>query len=581
MTMQIALLSSFNADLFPPWLSRFLREENQFQATFYVSGFGQYQQDILDPSSNLYQAHPDIVILLLDSQDLFADLLQKPFYYPPEARRMLVERELAHLRHMIELIDANLPASILLLNTLVAPPTTALGLLEHNSPYSIRAAISQYNAGLIELVQRGERMYVVDCEALALELGWQVWNDERMWLLGRMRLSRRALEHVARRYGATIKAIYGAPKKVLALDADQTLWGGSIGTDGLSGIQIGHEGVGLAYRQFQQELLTLHRRGILLALVSKNNPEDVAEVLDTHPGMLLRREHFAALRVNWEDKASNLRQIAQELQLGLESFVFMDDSPVECAWVQDQLPDVQVIRMPNEPAEAVRVLRESNAFATLTLTDEDLERGHYYHQQRQRREQQHAASSLEEFYASLEMRALIEPVTSATLARAAQLTQKTNQFNLTTRRYSESAVRAFAEGSASDVYTLTLRDRYGDNGLVGVAIMCWEGENARIETLLLSCRVMGRTVETALLAFLATAAREHGARYLVGEFLPTPKNAPVRDLYPRHGFLPLEGEEAGRWWRHDLHAAQTPLVAPPYITLEVSTEVEHVTNATD
>ena len=293
--------------------------------------------------------------------------------------------------------------------------------------------------------------------------------------------------------------------------------------------------------------------------------------------MVLKREHFAALRVNWEDKASNLRQIAEELNLGLESFVFVDDDEVECAWVRDQLPEVQVLKMPVEPAEAVRMLRESDVFATLTLTSEDFTRGERYCEAQQRREQQHAANSLEAFYASLEMRAVIQPVTSATLARVVQLTQKTNQFNLTTRRYSESEVRAFARNAASDVYTLTLSDRYGDNGLVGVAIMKWEGENARIETLLLSCRVMGRTVETVFLAYLAETALSHGALYLVGEFLPTQKNMPVRDLYKRHAFMPLDND--GRRWRFDLQTAR--LSAPDYIALELPKEVPNAASATD
>ncbi|GHO56598.1 HAD-IIIC family phosphatase [Ktedonobacter robiniae] len=419
-------------------------------------------------------------------------------------------------------------------------------------------------------------MYIVDCEALALELGWHVWNDERMWLLARMRLSRRALEHVARRYYLTIQAIYGSPKKVLALDADQTLWGGVIGVDGVAGIQLGHEGIGLAYRQFQLEALTLYKRGVLLALVSKNNLADVLEVLDTHPEQVLKREHFAALRVNWDDKASNLRQIADELNLGLESFVFVDDDNVECAWVRDQLPEVLVLKMPAEPAEMVRGLRESDAFATLKITDEDLVRGRRYREQ-QRQQQQHTASTLKAFYASLEMRAVIQHVTPATLVRVAQLTQKTNQFNLTARRYTEAEVSAFARDPGHDVYTLTLYDRYGDNGLVGVAIVQWEGESARIETFLLSCRVMGRTIETAFLASIADAALARGMRYLIGEFLPTQRNVAVRELYKLHKFVSLDTD--GCLWQLDLHT--TSLSAPDYIELELPEEIRNAAPTTD
>ena len=249
--MQIALLSSFNADLLSPWLARFLREESQLQLDFYISGFGQYRQEILDLESGFYKAQPEIVILLLDGQDLFADLIQSPLDYPSDVGRARVERELISLGGAIDLIRKRLPDSILLLNTLAAPPTTSLGLLEHNSPYTVRGAISAYNVGLVELVQQTEQAYIVDCEAFAMEVGWNVWSDERLWLLARMRLSRHALEHVARRYYATIRAIYRSAKKVLAVDADHTLWGGIVGADGVAGIDLGHEGIGLAYRQFQ------------------------------------------------------------------------------------------------------------------------------------------------------------------------------------------------------------------------------------------------------------------------------------------------------------------------------------------
>lgn len=565
--MNIALLSSFNADLLPHQLSPLL-QESHIQANFYRSGFDQYRQEILDPASALYRFAPDIVILLLDCQDVFADLFHNPFGYQEEQRQARVENELHNLRRYVELMRERLPNSTLFLNTLASPPTTTLGLLEYNSPYSVRGAVAWYNIGLAKLARQVTHTYIVDCEALATEMGWGEWIDERLWLLGRMRLSRGALARLAQRYKSAIRATHGMAKKVLALDADNTLWGGVIGTDGLEGIQIGHEGIGLAYRQFQMEILNLYRRGVLLVLISKNNPQDVYEVLDNHPAMLLKREHFAALQVSWQDKATSLQQTAAQLNLGLESFVFVDDSPFECAWVQDRLPEVQVLHLPQDPAEFVSALRELDAFASLAITNEDLARGQLYREEQQRQTLQHATGSIEEFYASLGMRAVIRSVTTATLARTAQLTQKTNQFNLTTRRYTEADINALAEHPANKIYTLSLSDCFGENGLVGVAILTWEGEIARLDTFLLSCRVMGRTVETAFLAFLAACAQAHGARYLAGEFLPTQKNMPVRDFYKQHGFAPHDTD--GRWWRYDLQA--NSLSVPAYITLDIPGE---------
>lgn len=568
--MKVALLSSFNADLVPGYLAPLLQERH-LDAAFYISGFDQYRQEILDPASNFYASKPDVVLLLLDSQDIFADLIQNPLDYVPERRHARVQSELRNMQHAIEFIHRRLPGVVLFLNTLAAPPTTSLGLLEYNSPYSVRGAVAQYNAGLVELARQATRTYIVDCEALAAEMGWEAWTDERMWLLGRMRLSRSALEAVAGRYRSAIWAACGTPKKVLALDADNTLWGGVVGTDGVEGIQVGYEGLGLAYREFQAEILNLYKRGVLLVLVSKNNPDDIYEVLDTHAAMLLRREHFSALCVNWQDKVANLRQAAAQLNLGLESFVFVDDSSFECAWIQDQLPEVQVLHLPPDPADFVHALRRLDTFTTLALTEEDLARGKLYREEQQRKECQQSAGSLEEFYRSLEMHVQIRHMSGATLKRAAQLTQKTNQFNLTTRRYTEADLSRIAGLPQSQVFTLSLSDRFGDNGLVGVAILICEGENSRIDTLLLSCRVMGRTVETAFLAFLADWARANGSHALVGEFQPTRKNMPVRDLYEHHGFEPLDA--AGTWWRYDLQNGR--FCAPDYMKLDLPKEMNN------
>ncbi|HET8840912.1 MAG TPA: HAD-IIIC family phosphatase [Ktedonobacteraceae bacterium] len=561
--LKIALLSSFNADLLSPRLSQLL-QESSIETSFYVAGFAQYQQEILNPDSGLYRARPDLIILLLDSQDVFADLIQHPLDFLPEQQLARIEDELSNLHQYIELLHTRLPGTILFLNTLVAPPRTSLGLLEHNSPYSVRGVIARYNIKLSELARQKMHSYIVDCEALAAEIGWKEWNDDRLWLLGRMRLSRQALEALAGSYSSAVRALHGNVKKVLVLDADNTLWGGTIGTDGVGGIQIGYEGIGLAYQQFQAEILNLYKRGIILALVSKNNQDDVYEALDTHPTLLLRREHFAACYINWQDKVTNLRDLAEQLNLGLESFVFVDDSSFECAWVQDQLPEVQVLHLPQDPAEFVRALRGLDAFATLVLTHEDLTRGKLYRAQQQHKELRQASGSLQEFYVSLEMHAIIRPLTPATLARAAQMTQKTNQFNLTTRRYTEADIRALAEQPGNEIYTLVLSDRFGDQGIVGIAILIWEGETARLDTLLLSCRAMGRALETAFIAVLANCARAHNARYLLGEFLPGKKNMPVRDFYRQNGFAPLDTD--GHWWRYDLLADN--LTAPDFITLD-------------
>ena len=276
------------------------------------------------------------------------------------------------------------------------------------------------------------------------------------------------------------------------------------------------------------------------------------DVLEKHPEMLLRPQHFAAMRINWIDKAQNLRDIAEELSLGLDSIAFLDDNPVERQRVSTEIPEIQVIEMPEDAAQYASVVRQSPFFERLSLSSEDKERGRYYAEERQRRDIQNSATSIEDFYRSLTMEAEVAEVDLQSLARVAQLTQKTNQFNLTTRRYSEQEISDLIRNPHCRVYFLRSRDRFGDNGIVGVAISKTEGDCCEIDTFLMSCRVIGRTLEKAILSQIAQDARATGARRLEGWYLPTAKNVPAKDFYPSNGFTIVEQKEGRMLWRCDL-----------------------------
>jgi FkbH-like protein len=302
---------------------------------------------------------------------------------------------------------------------------------------------------------------------------------------------------------------------------------------------------------------------VILALCSKNNPEDALEVLDRHPHMLLRREHFAAMRINWQEKALNLQEIARELNIGLDSLVFLDDNPVEVARVRRQVPEVLAYQLPRAPERYAAFLAGLPVFEVLSLTEEDRRRGEEYRQQAQRRHLESSCTSLEEFYRKLEMRANIAPATPATLPRIAQLTQKTNQFNLTTRRYTEAEIAARLAAGEWQVYTLELEDRFGKSGLVAVGILRPEGDAMWIDTFLMSCRVMSRTVEQTFLHHLATVAARQGYRRLIGEYIRTAKNNVVADFYPSQGFTPVRVSQTGSVWALPLHGLT--LRPSPYI----------------
>jgi FkbH-like protein len=285
--------------------------------------------------------------------------------------------------------------------------------------------------------------------------------------------------------------------------------------------------------------------------------------------MLLKPEHFAAMRINWNDKAQNLRETAVELNIGIDALAFLDDNPVERAQVRAALPDVRVIELPNDASGFADAVRDSPLFERLTISREDSQRTAFYAAERERNLAEEAFTSKEDFYRSLEQEAEIAMLGPANLARISQLTQKTNQFNLTTRRYSEQQISDLAAHPGCQVVSLRVRDRFGDHGLVGVAITQDQknDHSCDIDTFLLSCRVIGRTVETALLSHLAETARARGLRYLRGWFLPTKKNVPAKDFYAQHGFTLQSSNGEGSLWVLDLQRSR--IECPEWVKLHI------------
>jgi FkbH-like protein len=440
------------------------------------------------------------------------------------------------------------------------PAFAADGLLDGVVGAGQRGAIDRLNEAVRRIAAEHRGVYVLDYDALVARHGRAAWGDPHKDLAMRVPMTPAAFAALADEYMRFLHPLTGRIAKALAVDLDNTLWGGIIGEDGAAGIQVGVEYPGSAYLAVQHELKRLSRRGILLALCSKNNWAEAKDVLDTHPEMLLRASDFSAIRVNWNDKAENLRAIAGELNIGLDAIAFLDDNPVEREWVRAQLPEVHVLDVPNDPIGVADALRRSPLFERLELSAEDRERAGQYRAQHDRAAAEAASGSVEEFLRSLEMTAELADVTPATLTRVAQLTQKTNQFNVTTRRYTEEQVSRFSAAADHLVRTVRVRDKYGDNGLVGVLMVSASNGRCEIDTLLLSCRVIGRSVETLLLAEAEAFARNRGATILSGRFIPTPKNAPARAVFESHGFARCAEDSGGTTWELDLTRAS---IAPP------------------
>jgi FkbH-like protein len=528
----------------------------------WVSDFNAYAQEMLAPDSALYRFHADVVVLALQTRDLIPDIWTRfPDLSAAEVETLL-SQAIADLRAWILAFRSHSQANLILHNMEI-PCTPSMGLLDRQQQAGQTDAILKLNAEIQRLAREHTGIFVLDYDGLMARYGRERWHDERRWLTMRMPIAADALNSLAQEYVRFLLPLKGRICKALVVDLDNTLWGGVLGEEGLHGIQIGQEYPGAAFLQLQRALLDLYRRGVILAVCSKNNLPDAMEVFEKRAEMLLKPEHFAALRVNWQDKAQNLREIAAELNIGIDALAFLDDNPVERRRVTTELPEVTVIDLPSDPMEYAAALRSCPVFERLYLSAEDQERGRYYAEQRQRAELEQGAGSLEDFYRSLEMEAEFASVTPATLARVAQLTQKTNQFNTTTRRYTEQQIADLAQDPDWQVISLRMSDRFGDNGLVGVAILHHRGEVSEIDTLLMSCRVIGRTVENAMLAMLAQEARECGSQRLQGWFLPTKKNVPARDFFAINGFKPLREQEDGVLWELDL--SETIPAAPTWI----------------
>jgi FkbH-like protein len=516
----------------------------------HLGEFNAYAQEILDPASTLYTFQPDAVILAVQTRDLAPGLWRGE----PAADDILTRFGdwIATFRKYSK--------AALIVHSLDVPALPSAGILDAQREDNAAESIQRINRGLRALAGQYRGVYILDYHALVARHGRESWSDARKWLSVRLPVSSANLPHLAAEWLRFLHPLAGKVAKCIAADLDNTLWGGVIGEDGMSGIRLGAEYPGAAFQELQRALLDLSRRGILLAVCSKNNPADAMEALSGHPGMLLQPRDFAAMRINWNEKAQNLREIAAELNIGLDTIAFLDDNPVERQQVREQAPETIVIRLPEDPMDYARAVRDCPWFERLALSDEDRRRGAYYAAQRERAELQRSGTSKEDFYRSLEQVAEIAPVDAQTLARVSQLTQKTNQFNLTTRRYTEQQIAVMAATPNWRVWSLRVKDRYADNGLVGVAIARIDGEVCEIDSFLMSCRVIGRTLETALLAHLAADARERGAKVLQGWLLPTKKNAPAREFYREHGFEPADQTAEDVLWKFDLtrHTIQPP-----------------------
>jgi len=530
----------------------------------YVAPFDTWMQEILDDASGLRRTAADVVVLAPTLDGLAPPLLTDFLALEGEQAGQLIDATVSTIENAVERLRSWSAARVLL-HSFPLPTSRALGLIDGSRPDGQSSAFRALDDRLRAIAARHPDVFVVDMDRLIAIVGERRWRDRRMAVVGGLPFTMDALHAMAEEHLRYLRAFSGRARKVLVVDADETLWGGIVGEVGVDGVALGDGYPGACFVDVQRALLELRRRGVLLALNSSNNPADVDEMLATHPRMLLRRSDFAAVRVNWEDKAANVASIAEELSVGVDSVVMMDDSPAECERIRMALPEVLTIHLDGDPAGHGDRVRGLAVFDTLTYGDEDRKRAARYRDEAARRDLQRALPTLDAYYASLDMTLSVEPIGPRTIGRAADLTQRTNQFNLAPRRFTRDELAAALAAPATEGYIFGLHDRFGDHGLIALAIIDDAGQTVRISTLLMSCRVLKRTVEHTLLAFLGQRVRDRGASHIEGLFRRTAKNEAAAGFYRDRGFeLTARRDDGIDVYRRQ---CEPPIAPSPFVRL--------------
>ncbi len=543
--IKIAILSSFTINGLDECL-KVKSSLSKINYKSYIGNYNQHFQDIFNEKSNLYQFEPDLTFLIIDTRSFLGKLFSNPYSFTTKQRRQIFNEKINYLKNAIETFEKKSNKKLVIFNFQV-PSFSPGGIIENKSEFGLHELINEFNKSLAELTKKNNSLFIFDFNQFVLKYGENNIFNYKQFFLGDIQISFDYIPFLANYMFAYIKPVLGLNKKCIVLDLDNTLWGGIIGEDGFNGIELGHTPNGKAYVEFQKKLLSLWQQGIILAINSKNNFEDAMKVINEHPNMILKEEHFASIQINWNDKALNLKQISNEINIGTDSMVFFDDDKLNQERIKQEFPLVLTVELTKDPSDYVKILEELKEFDVLSRTEEDNKRGKMYTQQRKRKEFEETVSDLNQFLDQLNIKVKIEDSNEFLIPRISQLTLKTNQFNLTTKRYQEEDIQKFTLDDNFKIGCANVQDKFGDNGITGVFIIKKNDKVWNLDTFLLSCRVMGRGVENLILSHLLQDAKKNGIKEFIAEFIPTEKNKPSSNFLKENGFIKREN-----YWVFDL-----------------------------
>lgn len=533
-TIKIAILADNASQLLHQALKGY-GIANDLNFDIYEADYNQIEQSVGNPQSGLYGFGAEFVIINKSAEHLLKDFYKKNPFEQTQFAQSIAEE----LRFYADTISTRTKAKVIFTN-FTEIHDRVFGNFSAKTKQSFPYQVKKLNLMMMDLAQEHKSVFICDIASLVVQHGYHQSFDPKLYINGDMVYSLHILPYVAQQLTNIIQSITGSFKKCLVLDLDNTTWGGIIGDDGMEGIQLGYFGIGKAFTELQLWVKQLKQRGIIIAVCSKNTEHIALEPFEKHPDMVLRKDDIAVFVANWETKVDNIAHIQSILNIGYDSMVFLDDNPFEREMLKSAIPALTVPDLPEDPAEYVTYLRELNLFETASFTEEDAERTKQYQEEAKRNVLKRSFENEDEFLESLEMCSDVQPFNDFSIPRVAQLSQRSNQFNLRTVRYTENDIKDLLGSAGQHTLSLTLEDKYGDHGIIGLIILKKDAGAFFIDTWIMSCRVLKRGMENFTLNTIVALAKAQGIGKIIGEYLPTAKNGIVKDHYQNLGFTHID-----------------------------------------